>query len=230
MRIWAIGDIHLDHTKEKAMGIFGDHWKDHDEKIYRAWMEKVKEDDLVLIPGDISWALKWEEAQKDLEFIDELPGKKILSKGNHDYWWSGMKKMESKNWKSIKFLQNNSFFTEDGIGIFGTRGWIASDTDNFTEQDLKIKKREVLRLGLSFESMKEKCKKKIVMIHYPPFQQDFSGNEFTDMMEREEVDICIYGHLHGDGHRYVLEEERKGVNYICVAADYINFSPIRLEV
>lgn len=230
MAIWAIGDLHLDHTKEKAMGIFGPQWEDHDEKITRAWKDSVSEDDLVLIPGDISWALKWEEAEDDLRFLDELPGRKILSKGNHDYWWTGMKKMNSGNWKTLRFLQNNSILTEEGIGIYGTRGWTASDAENFTEQDEKIHRREVLRLGLSFDSMKERPEKKIVMIHYPPFRQDFGDSEFTEMMAEQNVDLCIYGHLHGEGHRYVLEEKRDGVRYLCVAADYIDFKPIRLEV
>lgn len=235
--VFAIGDLHFDSTGDKPMGIFGENWKDHEEKIICNWNKKINDEDLVLIPGDISWALKLEEAEKDLKKIDSLPGKKIMSKGNHDYWWSSLKKLEDFNFKTIEFIQNNSVIYEN-IAIVGTRGWKdigledefdeVDGTDRTMEHDEKIFNRELHRLRLSLDSIRGEYEKIICMLHYPPFNSDRTPNEFGDVLEEYEVDICIYGHLHGEGHRHAVQGLIDGVEYVCVASDFIDFNPKRI--
>ncbi|MGI5949037.1 metallophosphoesterase [Peptoniphilus sp.] len=218
--IYAIGDLHFDFSKEKPMDIFGLNWENHEEKIIDNWKKTVKEDDLVLLPGDISWGLKLEDARLDLERIDNLPGIKIISKGNHDYWWSSMNKMESLNLKKTKFLHNNSYEYGD-YSIVGTRGWAARDSFEFSENDEKIYMREVGRLKNSLDTAKNK--KIIAMLHYPPFNQDLTPNEFSKTLSEYGVEKCVYGHLHGKGHKFKFEGEFLGVEYIFVASDYLDF-------
>lgn len=220
--IYGIGDLHFDYSKQKPMDIFGDNWLEHEEQIIENWKEKVKKDDLVLIPGDISWALKLEEARFDLKKIDELPGKKVFVKGNHDYWWQSLKKINDLNLDTLFFIQNNSYRYND-IGIAGTRGWSSRDSEFFTENDEKVFKRELLRLRNSLLSLEEDVKKKIVMMHYPPFNKNSETNEFVEIMKEFNVDICIYGHLHAEGHRYIVEGEIDGIEFHCVSSDYLEF-------
>lgn len=223
--IYGIGDLHFDSTGEKPMDIFGDNWLNHEEQIMENWESKVKEDDLVLLPGDISWALKLKEGYLDLERIDKLPGKKIISKGNHDYWWESLNKMNNLGLKSIFFLHNN-FYQHRNVSIHGTRGWMSRDSDEFKESDEKIFTRELLRLRMSLDlARKAKPDKKIVMLHYPPFNNNGGPNEFVDIMKEFDVDICVYGHLHAEGHRYAIEGEIEGIEFFCIASDYINFDP-----
>ena len=180
----------------------------------------VSDDDLVLLPGDISWALKLNTAALDLKRIDELPGTKIISKGNHDYWWSSLNKMNNLDLKTIHFLHNNSFEYKD-YSICGTRGWASRDSFEFSEDDEKIYLREVQRLKNSLDSCVNK--KIIAMIHYPPFNQDLGPNEFSETLSDYKVEKCIYGHLHGKGHKYSYEGELLGVEYEFVASDYLDF-------
>lgn len=225
--IWALGDLHFDPIGDKPMDIFGENWIDHEEQIVSYWKEVVKEEDIVLLPGDISWGLKLDEAAIDLEKIDALPGKKIISKGNHDYWWGSLSKMDSLGFESISFLNNNSYLYND-IAISGTRGWMPKDSSGFAENDEKIYFREVNRLKNSLESNKD-ASRKIAMIHYPPFNQDFSVNEFSKLLSEYKVDLCIYGHLHAEGHKYIVEGNIDGVEYKCVSCDYVDFKLQRLE-
>ena len=222
--IYAIGDLHFDYSKSKPMDIFGDNWIDHEEQIIKNWENKITDDDIVLIPGDISWALKLEEAVYDLKRIDRLPGKKILTKGNHDYWWQSLKKMEDLALDSISFIQNNHFQYKNFL-IGGSRGWMDRDSEGFKESDEKIFNRELLRLDMSLSKMKTKTGKKIVLLHYPPFGGDLRPNKFVDIMKKYDVDICIYGHLHSEGHKYAVEGNIQGINFHCVASDFINFDP-----
>lgn len=220
--IYGIGDLHLDHSKEKPMDIFGDNWIDHDENIFDSWKFHVRDDDLVLIPGDTSWALRTAEAYEDLKKIDELPGKKVLIKGNHDYWWQSLNKLNLFGFKSIFFLQNNSYLF-NGISIVGTRGWMAKDSDSFNLDDEKIYQRELQRFRASLMDAKGKGNKIIAMIHYPPFNVDLTPNEFVDIMKEYNVDICIYGHLHAEGHKYAVEGLIEGIEFHCVSSDYVDF-------
>lgn len=225
--IFAIGDLHLDYSNEKPMDIFGENWIDHEEKIFNSWREKVGDDDIVLLPGDISWALKLEEAYNDLMRIDELPGQKIITKGNHDYWWQGPKKMGNLDLKTIKFIQNDCYIYNN-IGIGGSRGWISEDMDNFDSQDRKVFNRELNRLELSLSGIKDNVEMKIAMIHYPPFNMDLKPNKFVDIMIKYNVDICIYGHLHSEGHRLVVEDKIDGIQFYCVSSDYLDFRPRKI--
>lgn len=225
--IFAIGDLHLDNTMEKPMDIFGDNWLRHEEQIFNNWKSMVGDDDLVLLPGDISWALKLEEAYLDLLKIDSLPGKKIMVKGNHDYWWDSLKKIKDLNLKSIEFLQNNSFIYND-IGIAGTRGWYSIDEEIEDIHNKRIFNRELNRLKLSLESIKDKVMKKIVILHYPPFNIDLNHNEFVQIMKDYNVDICLYGHLHAEGHKSAVEGIIKGIEFHCVSSDYIDFIPKKI--
>ena len=225
--IYGIGDLHLDYSKEKPMDIFGENWTDHEEKIFDNWKQLIRENDLVLLPGDISWALKLEEAYYDLKRLDELPGYKIITKGNHDYWWQGPKKLKELNLKTITFIQNNSYVYEN-IGIGGTRGWISEDYEGFDAQDEKVFNRELNRLELSLSNIRRDIDVKIAMIHYPPFNIDLTPNKFVDIMAKHNIDICIYGHLHAEGHRFVVEDKIHGIQFYCVSSDFIDFKPKKL--
>lgn len=226
--IWAIGDLHFDPIGDKPMDIFGSNWINHKEKIISSWEENVKEDDLVLLVGDISWGLKLTDALIDLKTINDLPGEKVISKGNHDYWWSSMNKLNSCGFEKIHFLHNNSFSYQD-IEICGTRGWIPRDSICFTEDDEKIYNREIQRLKNSIESA-QNGKKKIAMIHYPPFNQSGQVNDFSNTLTESNFDMCIYGHLHSDGHKFVKEGIIGDVLYKCVSSDYVDFKLQEIEI
>ena len=223
MQIYAIADLHLSLTSEKPMDVFGEAWRDHAEKLERNWRERVQADDLVLIPGDISWAMQLSAALPDLSFIGSLPGKKILLKGNHDYWWSAIGRVRSVLPAGMRAMQNDSI-VEGGIGICGTRGWLCPGSNNFSAEDQKIYSRELDRLTLSLNSLPQ-VETKIAMLHFPPFADKEKGSGFTERLEAAGVSIAIYGHLHGEANRYAFEGERNGITYHCVAADKLDFAP-----
>lgn len=223
MRIYAIADLHLSLTSDKPMDVFGETWRDHAEKIERHWRETVSQDDLVLVPGDISWAMQLGAALPDLAFIGNLPGKKILLRGNHDYWWSAIGKVRAALPEGVRALQNDSF-VEDGVGICGSRGWLCPGSSNFSADDEKIYLRELDRLSLSLRSLPE-TKTKIAMLHFPPFSDKDRGSGFTERLEEAGVQTVVYGHLHGEANRYAFEGEKNGIVYHCVAADKLDFTP-----
>jgi predicted phosphohydrolase len=223
MQIYAIADLHLSLTSEKPMDVFGEAWRGHAEKLERNWRERVQEDDLVLVPGDISWAMQLSAALPDLSFIGSLPGKKILLKGNHDYWWSAIGRVRSVLPAGMRAIQNDSI-AEGGIGICGTRGWLCPGSNNFSAEDQKIYSRELDRLTLSLNSLPQ-VETKIAMLHFPPFADKEKGSGFTERLEAAGVSIVIYGHLHGEANRYAFEGERNGITYHCVAADKLDFAP-----
>ena len=226
MHIYAIADLHLSLTSEKPMDVFGETWRGHAEKLERNWRERVQDDDLVLIPGDISWAMQLSAALPDLSFIGDLPGKKILLKGNHDYWWSAIGRVRSVLPAGMRAIQNDSI-VEGGVGICGTRGWLCPGSNNFSAEDQKIYSRELDRLTLSLNSLPE-VETKIAMLHFPPFADKEKGSGFTERLEAAGVQIAIYGHLHGEANRYAFEGERNGITYHCVAADKLDFAPKRI--
>ena len=209
------------------MDIFGEKWIKHDEKIKENWISKIKKEDTVLIAGDISWSMKSSDSKGDLDWINDLPGKKIISKGNHDYWWSGISKLNSM-YDNTKFLQNN-FYVYDDYAICGSRGWILEGSDRFTEKDKKIFNREIIRLRLSLDKAKEAgFEKFIVMIHYPPINERIEESAFTEIFKEYGVEKVIYGHLHGPSLATAFNGEHEGVNYIITSCDYLNFDPIRI--
>ncbi len=231
MAIWTISDLHLALGMEKPMEIFGENWKNHDEKIKENWLKKVKEDDLVLLPGDFSWAMYIKDAKKDFEFINNLPGTKLLLKGNHDYWWESVTKMrkfiEQNNFNNIDFLHNNSYIWENKI-IVGTRGWSEQE-----ENAEKIIRRENIRLELSLKDGITKFgenKEIIVCMHYPPFNSfEQLDLNFIKTMEKYNVKTCIYGHMHGDSTKEAITGQIKGINYILASSDYTNFDLIKIS-
>jgi len=230
MSIYAISDLHLSFNKNKPMEIFGDNWKNHYEKIRIDWKAKVKDNDLVLLPGDFSWAMNLEDNLEELKFLENLPGKKILLKGNHDYWWNTLQKMNKylaeKNINTIQFLHNNSYLYKDYI-ICGTRGWI----DSNIEENIKILKRELLRLELSLKDAIQKHgrdKKIIVNMHYPPFIENTDEVNFIDLMNKYNVEYCIYGHIHGKQDEEIKTVENSNIKFKLVSCDYLNFKLLKI--
>ena len=240
MSIYAIGDLHLSFSENKPMDIFGDNWSGHEEKIKKDWMEKVTDNDAVILPGDFSWSMKLEDTEKDFEYINNLPGKKLLLKGNHDYWWTTVTKMrkflEEKNFENIDFIYNQGYEFENYI-IAGTRGWSLLEED----KDEKILKRELGRLEASIreglkktESLKNvedvdlgAQKELIVFMHYPPITHSNIINnertEFIEVMKKYNVKKCFYGHLHGSSIKDAFEGEFEGIEFKLISADGLNF-------
>ena len=228
MDIYAIGDLHLSGSVNKPMDIFGDKWKNHDSRIAKNWMKLVNEEDIVLIPGDISWAMTLEEAMVDLDFIHHLPGKKIFIKGNHDYWWHSVSRLNSL-YQGMYFLQNTSYPIGD-YGICGSRGWTCPGLAEMDQQDIKIYNREAKRLELSLQHAKQLgCKKIIVMLHYPPTNENKDPSLFTELFKQYPVKQVVYGHLHGKGSfDHSLKGMHEGINYTLVSADAIAFCPHKI--
>lgn len=221
MSIFAIGDLHLSNDSDKPMDIFG--WINHKEKIFEYWKTNVKETDLVLLAGDISWANYLEEAKADLDEICAMPGKKLIVKGNHDFWWSTLKKMR-ESYPKLEFLHNNCFVYEDVV-IAGTRGWNLPGKSNLSEDDQKIYQREVARLKLSLNEAKKSDKDIIVMMHYPPMNEMFESSMFTECIEEYNVKQVIYGHLHGkEGFKAGFSGQRNGITYSLVSCDFLDFN------
>ena len=234
MSIFAIGDLHLsfDERISKPMDIFGSRWENHAERLKQNWEENIGKDDTVLVCGDISWGLRLEEAMADLKWIESLPGRKIITKGNHDLWWGSIKRLNDISEK-IRFLQNDAALIFDGdkkVSIFGTRGWICPGTDGFDEHDEKIFKRELIRLEMSLEDAKRHEPDVIIaMLHYPPCNDKFQPSEFTKMLSSYGVKTFIYGHLHGkDAFKNGFQGILNGVEYKLVSLDYIEANPIKI--
>lgn len=220
--IYAIGDLHLSFSTNKPMKVFGDNWYNHYNKIKKDWEAKVTDDDLVLIPGDISWAMKLNEAKKDMDFITKLPGRKMLIRGNHDYWWSSLNKV-SNMFRELEFIQNNCIIYNN-IAICGTRGWICPNKTKFTKDDEKLYNREVNRLEIALNSIKQSVDSIYVMTHFPPTNDILESSEFTRLYEKYNVDKVIYGHLHGKkSFKMGLQGIRNNVEYILVSCDYLDF-------
>lgn len=227
MALYAIADLHLASSGDKPMDIFGEKWKDHHNQIKENWLEKISEEDTILVAGDISWSMNIEDGKKDLEFIHKLPGRKILVRGNHDYWWTSINKLNSM-FNNIDFIQNN-FFAYGNYAICGSRGWILKNNQKFDSHDKKIYDRELIRLRLSLDSaVNAGYTKLIVMIHYPPIVPNQLDNEFTQLFEEYGVEKVIYGHLHSWGLANVFEGNHNGVEYILTSCDYILFNPIKI--
>ena len=227
MALYAISDLHLAFNVDKPMDIFGERWLKHDEKIKNNWLAKVSEEDTVLIAGDISWSMRAEDSKYDLDWIDSLPGKKIISKGNHDYWWTSISKLNNM-YENTKFLQNNFYVYED-YAICGTRGWICPGSDKFTQKDAKIYAREEIRLRLSLDAAKKAGYDKIiVMVHYPPSNEDFEETNFIKIFKEYNVEKVIYGHLHGPANIKINEGNIDGIEYIMTSCDFIDFNPIKI--
>lgn len=234
MSIYVIGDLHLSFSADKPMDIFGMNWENHADKIKDNWISKVKEDDTVILPGDFSWATYLEETYKDFEFLNSLPGKKILSKGNHDYWWTTVTSMKrflkENNFENIDFLYNNAFLIENKI-ITGTRGWINTWK---SQENYKILKRENERLKISINKGINEFgndKEIITFIHYPPFYKENLIPEeidFSKTLKDYNIQKCYYAHLHGESHKDAVEGIINNIEYKLISSDYLNFDLLKI--
>ena len=230
MNIYAISDLHLSTTSNKPMDIFGGNWQGHFEKIQYDWNEKVQEDDIVLIAGDISWAMKMEDALVDLRALQKLHGKKVFIRGNHDYWWNGITKLRaSAPDSSYVFLQTDAVRLGEYV-IVGSRGWACPGSPDFSAQDEKLYLREAERFRLAFkdaERLKQDGDKVIVMIHYPPFTAKSEDSLFTKLFEENGVDTVVFGHLHG-AVPFPLRTQKNGVTYHLTACDKVGFKLVKI--
>ncbi|MCL2436482.1 MAG: metallophosphoesterase [Clostridiales bacterium] len=233
MSIYVISDLHLSFSEnvQKPMDVFGGEWLEHAERVKKNWEDTVLENDTVIIAGDISWALKLEDAIPDLNWIRDLPGKKVLVKGNHDLWWASMKKLHDLFGDDLRFIQNN-FYEADGYAICGTRGWICPGDEHYSEHDEKIYKRELLRLRTSLMAAKNAGFSKIIVaLHFPPMNDPYSESGFTELCREFGAKHVFYGHLHGaEGFRSGVQGNINGIEYRLVSLDYVRCKPYKVEV
>jgi uncharacterized protein len=232
MRIFALGDLHLAGGTGKTMDRFGDHWINHDQKIFDSWKQKINPDDLVIIAGDTTWAMRLDQALPDLQRIGEMPGLKILIKGNHDYWWHTLTKLRRALPESIQPLQAG-FAIIDRVAVAGTRGWLCPNDSYFRDQDRTVYEREIGRLRSALTQVDERRSEfdsLIVALHYPPTSQNHESTGFTELIDEYQVDTCVYGHLHGDDIRTALTGFHRGVRYYLVSADAAGFEPVEIVV
>lgn len=243
MSIYTIGDLHLSFHENKPMGIFGENWNNHEEKIKNNWIKTVKENDLVVLPGDFSWSTYLKDTYEDFKFLDSLPGKKILLKGNHDYWWTTVTSMKNflkeNNFGSIDFVYNSAYEFENLI-IAGTRGWSRLEEGN----NQKLIDREAARLELSIKQAliinekynnneeNKESKEIVVFMHYPPITKEnkFNNetNEFIQIMQKYNIKRCYYAHLHGLAINDAVEGCYLGINFKLVSADGLNFKLLKI--
>jgi len=226
VRVFAIGDLHLPGGDMKPMDVFGPHWENHFDRIGESWRAQVKEDDVVLIPGDISWAMQLGDALEDLRRISELPGKILILRGNHDFWWSSLTQLRCSLPKSMHAVQNDAYDAGEFV-ICGTRGWMIPGQGT-SAQDEKIYKREALRLEMSLQAAKKLADGRPVMamMHYPPLlpEHKSAGTAFTRLLSDYGVSRCVYGHLHGQSVQRGVNGLYESVRYDLVSCDALGFA------
>lgn len=234
MALYAIGDLHLSLGGSKPMDVFGENWAGHADKLRRGF-SSVSHTDTVVLCGDLSWAMNLPEAKMDFEYISALPGKKLIVKGNHDYWWQTAKKLDTwfseNGWDNISLLHNNAFIYDDGdkgAALCGTRGWFFEE--QASGQNEKIYKRELIRLEASLECGKKLNAGRIfVFLHYPPlYENGYECKEIIGLLTRYGVEKCFYGHLHGPSIRLAEQGTRYGIDFRLVSADGTDFLPVKI--
>lgn len=226
MKLYAFSDFHLSgDPPTKPMDIFGKQWENHREKIIRSWKETIHDEDAVIMAGDLSWASKIEDALSDLHMLGTLPGRKIIVRGNHDYWWSTVTKMTRMTHGAFEFL-HNSAAKVGNIALAGTRGWVSENSFKVQESDLSIIAREEGRLERSLElAEKLDCSRIIAVLHYPPFNELKEPSHMIDIMKAHHVSDCVYGHIHGEANFKDLPDELEGIRLHLTSADYLDFKP-----
>lgn len=232
MAIFAISDLHLSLGGDKPMDIFGSKWDDHIEKMKSRWNSIITENDIVVIPGDISWATYIDDAVCDFDYINNLNGKKLILKGNHDYWWTTQNKMnlflEKNSFNTIKILQNSAYLY-NGTAICGTRGWTIPSAESNSE-DRKIFEREKQRLILSLESAKALNPNRIIVaMHYPPIDKNNINYDLLNIMKEYKVSECVFGHLHAAAHANAPVGTFSEIKCRLVSCDYLNFTPVLID-
>ena len=227
MSIYAISDLHLSFGADKPMNIFRG-WDNYTERLEQNWKTTVKSGDTVVLGGDLSWSIKAEDALPDFEFIEKLPGKKLLIKGNHDLYWSTMSKMKvflSLNGiTTVDFVHNNAFAVEN-IAVCGTRGWFFDDP----QSDKKIILREAMRLEASISAAKKTGLEPVVFLHYPPVYGDRVCSEIFSVIKNHDIKRVFYGHIHGNGIRNAMRGRYDGVEFTATSCDVIGFTPIKVS-
>ena len=227
MRVLAIADPHLSGAQPKPMDVFGPSWVGHPEAFFDGWRRVVRDGDLVLVAGDISWAMRLEEARVDLEAIAALPGEKVLMRGNHDYWWPSLAKLRRALPPGMHVVQNDAVRIGDVV-VGGTRGWICPGSPGFGDQDRRVYERELQRLSLSLAAIaREGGAYRVVMLHFPPTNPRGEPSGFTDLLRSARIDALVFGHVHGDG--AVPLPQLPGTQVAFVAADRVGFVPVVLR-
>lgn len=228
MALFVMGDLHLSLSSDKSMDIFGG-WENYVERIKENWNREVSPEDTVVVPGDISWAMSLKEAVADFRYIHELPGRKIILKGNHDYWWTTAAKMNNflaENGFDSIFILHNNHYAYENYGICGTRGWINDDSE---PADAKVLAREAQRLETSIASAESAGLEPLVFLHYPPLYGNEYNPDLLEVMYRHNIKRCWYGHIHGrKGHQNAVNDERDGIVFQLVSADYVQFCPVKI--
>lgn len=231
MALFAISDLHLSFSVNKPMDIFGDRWENHAQRLRENWLHVVSEGDTVVLPGDFSWGMTMDEALMDFRFVDELPGRKLLLKGNHDYWWATATKAErffvDNGIRTLSILHNNAYRVGD-YAVCGSKGWLP-DPQESPEHNRKITEREAGRLRLSLEAGRKLGGEPLVFLHYPPKMRDYECQPITDVIKEFGVRRVYFGHVHGEGCEYAFVGEEDGVTYTLISSDYVNFLPIAIE-
>ena len=227
MALYAIGDTHLSLRSDKPMDVFGGGWTGYVDKLKEGF-QIISPEDTVVICGDVSWGMSLEEARADFAFLDALPGgRKLLLKGNHDYWWTTASKMKAffaeNGFSTLDILHNNCHFYGE-TALCGTRGWFYEEDRG--EHSAKIFNRELIRLEASLKAAGER--EKLCFLHYPPLYQGYRCQEILDLLERYRVSLCCYGHLHGGSHRLAVSGRQGSVEYALVSADYLGFRPLKI--
>ena len=233
MRLFAISDLHLSFARPKPMELFGDHWKDHPEKIQKSWSELVTKDDLVLVAGDISWAMKVHDAKLDIDWLRELPGRKVIIKGNHDYWFPGTRrKRQELCGEEIFPLYRNSVVIND-IGFIGAKGvsfdpFEINDEEKW-EKDKEKQKNHLLAAIADLNEHNPRVRTKVALLHYPPAPPGETKSEFTELLAKADVQLCVFGHLHNaSDFEQAINGLYDGVQYRLTSADYLAFRPLEL--
>ncbi|MDR0817141.1 MAG: metallophosphoesterase [Clostridiales Family XIII bacterium] len=229
-KIFALGDLHLSFTSEKPMDIFGSAWRDHEAHIRSNWLDSVDCEDTVYLLGDHSWALKFDDALTDLNWIHELPGRKVMLRGNHDLWWGSISRLRDL-YEDMSFIQNDSIRIGD-VALCGTRGWITPGDQNFKESDDRhIYDRELIRFRMSLDAAVRTGAREIVAgLHFPPSAGHGTGSGFIDLIEQYGVSKVVYGHLHGrEAFKKGLQGEHNGTEYFLASGDYLAFKPLLIS-
>lgn len=226
MSVYAIADTHLSFGTDKPMDSFPG-WNDYVSRLNKNWNKLVTDEDTVIIAGDISWAMNFEELLADFKFIDSLNGTKIIIKGNHDYWWNTVSKMnkflEDNSFNTIKFLFNNSYEVE-GVSICGSRGWFF---DSNEEHDEKVLNREIGRIKTSLDSAE--CEDKIVFLHYPPITTETKCEGIMELLKDYRIERCYYGHLHGAAAKFAIDDTVDGIKFKLISCDKLGFMPLLIK-
>lgn len=227
MALYTLGDLHLAFGVNKPMDVFGGRWQGYHDKLSEG-LSVLQEGDTLVIPGDFCWALDLSQSEADFAFLNRFPGRKLLVKGNHDYWWNTVSKFtkfcQEHGFENMHLLHNTCFLYEE-LALCGTRGWFFEEDKEGTH-DEKVFRRELMRLEASLKAAGDR--EKLCFLHYPPRYRGYSCPEILELLQRYRVKACYYGHLHGDSHKLALEGNFAGTEFHLVASDYVNFKPVLL--